>query len=79
MSCHTGALRPELVILFVEPQLGNGESSPSWAGDQMPAQDLVLCGLFKSVLEKGGPLVVALSNCGCQAGPEVGGKGQGWT
>lgn len=37
-----------------------------------------VCGLFKSVLEKGGPLVVALSNCGCLAGPEVGGgKGTG--
>lgn len=41
MSFHTGALRLELAILFVEPQLRNGESSPSWAGDEMPAQDLV--------------------------------------
>lgn len=36
-----------------------------------------VCGPFKAVLEKGGPLVVALSNCGCLAGPEVGGKGTG--
>lgn len=58
MSCHTGALRPELVILFVEPQLGNGESSPSWAGDEMPAQDLVLCCLWPfqvSAGERGPP------------------------